>query len=112
MKRLFDIHPMARSFLAFLTAYAFFEVLSFHGFLYPPLSSALFFVAVGVTAWFAAVRPGVAMLILLGELFVGSQGGYLFAYGTPDDGLQVSLRIGLFMAVFLGWMGRMIAAIV
>jgi hypothetical protein len=104
--------PSVRRYGAFLLAYAAFEILSFNGFLLPQLSTALFFGTILAAAILAAVRPGAAMLLLLAELFVGSQGGYLFAYGTQDSGLQISLRIGLFLAVVGVWFAKTAATLV
>lgn len=102
--------PLVRRFGEFFLAYVGFELLSFSGFLWPWLSTTMFFVTVAVAVALAVWRPGAAMLLLLAELFVGSQGGYLFAYGTPDSGLQISLRIGLFLAVMGVWTARQAVA--
>jgi hypothetical protein len=50
-----------------------------------------------------------ALLVLLAELCIGSQGGYLVSYGLMG-GLNLSLRMGLFLVVLGIWMAQRIAA--
>jgi glycosyltransferase involved in cell wall biosynthesis len=90
----------ARAFLY----YVIFELISLYGFLIPQVSTVAFFAIILATAWLAWKRPEQALLVLLAELFVGSQGGYMVAYA--GDGLFVSLRLGLFLIVFGSWLSR------
>ncbi|MFA6603519.1 MAG: O-antigen ligase family protein [Patescibacteria group bacterium] len=87
------------------------EILSFCGLLLPPFADSGFFIIIGLVAVLALLRPGLAFLILLAELFIGSQGGYLFSFGA-GSGLYVSLRIGLFLVVFGAWLARTVATLV
>lgn len=91
-----------------LLFYALFELVSFFGFLLPQFSSAAFLVVVAVVGIIAIVRPDLALVALLAELFVGSQGGYMLAFGL-ESGLALSLRIGLFLAVFGVWFAKALA---
>lgn len=81
-----------------------FEMLSLYGFLIPQVSTAAFFGIVGATLLLAWKRFDLAMLILLAELFVGSQGGYMVAYA--GEGLFVSLRLALFLVIFGMWLSK------
>jgi hypothetical protein len=78
------------------------ELLSYCGQYLTAFSAAAFVIVVGLTAILAFYRFDLACLTLLAELFVGSQGGYHFAAGW-ESGTVISLRIGLFMAVFCVW---------
>lgn len=90
-----------RFFLKACAALIGFEVLSYIGFfteirgvtLGAPLM-VLGLVAVAVLAW---KRISIAMLVVLADLFIGSQGGAMFAIDL--GGLSLSWRMGLFMAV-------------
>lgn len=103
----FVLDPRARLFLLLVAGYLLLELLSWIGYNAPMWSGMLFFavtLAVAVLAWF---RPGLGVLAVLGELFVGSQGGYMLALGPANvDGAILSLRMGLFLAVFCVWLAR------
>lgn len=88
-----------------------FELISLCAFLVPQISTVAFLAIVGVTAVLAFKRFDLALLVLLAELFIGSQGGYMVALGT-DSGLALSLRIGLFLAVFGGWAAKTAAGLI
>ncbi|PIY63269.1 hypothetical protein COY93_00510 [Candidatus Uhrbacteria bacterium CG_4_10_14_0_8_um_filter_58_22] len=96
-----------RLFLVLLSGYILLELVSWIGYNFSWLNQAAFFVvvlAVAVLSWY---RPWLGVIAVLGELFVGSQGGYLLAVGPADvDGAVLSLRMGLFLAVFGTWMAR------
>jgi len=81
-----------------------FEMVSLLGFFLPPVSSLAFLVLIFCVAVLAWKRPDLALLVLLGELFIGSQGGAMVAYSS--GGTFVSLRIGLFLAVFGVWLAK------
>jgi len=87
------------------------EILSFCGLLLPQFAEIGFLIIVGLTAVLALMRPSLAFLLLLAELFIGSQGGYLFSFGA-GSGLYVSLRIGMFLVVFGAWLARTVATLV
>jgi hypothetical protein len=89
---------------------ALFEILSYCGFVYPAFSSAAFLAIVGVTVVLAVRDLELAFLVLLAELCIGSQGGYLVSYGLMG-GLNLSLRMGLFLAVGGVWLAKRVAAL-
>lgn len=103
-KRLF-----AEAFRMSLLLVVLFELLSFLGFIYPVFSDMAFLVIVAVTALVALKRIDLAFLVLLAELFIGSQGGYLVSYGI-ESGLNISLRMGLFLVVGGIWLAQAISA--
>ncbi|MBI4458388.1 O-antigen ligase family protein [Candidatus Uhrbacteria bacterium] len=91
-----------RTSLVFLV---FLETISFLGHLYPAFSTAAFVIILAATAIVAVIDFDLALLALLAELFIGSQGGYLVAYGAGGGG-EISLRIGLFLVVSGIWNAR------
>jgi len=99
-------------FLLLAAGYILLEFLSWIGYNQPILSTGLFFVvvlSVMILTWF---RPGLGVIAVLGELFVGSQGGYMLALGSANiDGAILSLRMGLFLAVFGVWLTRTVLII-
>ncbi|MEY4744185.1 MAG: hypothetical protein RL272_130, partial [Candidatus Parcubacteria bacterium] len=108
--------PMADADKSFFSTYrlallffALFELVSFWAFIVPPFSSIAWIVIVAVTAALAVKRFDLAMLILLAELFIGSQGGYMVTLGA-EQGLFLSLRHGLFLIVVGIWFAELIAA--
>lgn len=105
-----NIGPRARLYLLLVAGYAALELFSWIGYNSPMISGLLFFavtIGVAVLAWF---KPGYGVLAVLAELFVGSQGGYMLALGPANvDGAILSLRMGLFLAVFCTWLGRTVA---
>ncbi|MEA3249400.1 MAG: hypothetical protein U9Q03_03520 [Patescibacteria group bacterium] len=101
------MNDKVRLFLLLVSGYVLLELLSWIGYNDPMWSSLFFFIvvlAVAVLAWF---RPGLAVVVVLGELFVGSQGGYMLTVGPANvDGAILSLRMGLFLALFGPWLAR------
>lgn len=91
-----------RSALLFIVL---FEIFSFLGFLYPAFSTIVFFVLLVLATVLAVRHFEVAVLLLLAELFIGSQGGYLVSAGA-GSGVNVSLRLGLFLVIFTVWTSR------
>lgn len=76
------------------------EVLSFAGFAFPPLNT-IFFGVLLLAACIASLKKlHYGVLILLCDLIVNSK-GYLFA--APAGSFDVSIRLGLFMTVFLAY---------
>ncbi len=105
-----DLREIASAFRYSLLFILLFETLSFLGQIYPTFSSGAFLILVALAVVLAFVRFDLAFLMLLAELFIGSQGGYLVAYGT-DIGIDVSLRLGLFLAVFTVWLAKTAAGL-
>lgn len=101
--------PFTRVFTLSILFITLFEVLSFHAFVYPAFSDITFLIILGVTLALAAKDMGAALLVLLAELCIGSQGGYLVSYGLMG-GLNLSLRMGLFVVVLGVWLAQRIAA--
>ncbi|MFH1046737.1 MAG: hypothetical protein V1738_00375 [Patescibacteria group bacterium] len=100
-----------RLFLALLLGYTTLELLSWIGYNTPIVSSGLFFAVVIATAVLSWRKPGYGALIIMAELFVGSQGGYMLALGPANiDGALLSLRMGLFLAVFCTWLARVVVS--
>ncbi len=81
------------------------EILSFSGFVYPVVREACFFAILILTLVLSLQKLEYGLLILLGELFIGSK-GYLFYF--EQGGLAVSIRIALFLAVLSVWLAKMI----
>jgi len=107
------MHKNTRLFLSLVGGYVLLELLSWIGYNYPPLSLAFFIVVVGAVTVLAVYRPGLAVVAVLGELFVGSQGGYMLAVGPANiDGAILSLRMGLFLAVLGPWLAKTLLTLV
>lgn len=94
--------------LTFLSLFLF-ETASFIVFLTPWLGNVSFLLAVVVVLALAFWRFDWAVTILLIELCVGSQGGYLLS--LPIGGLQLSLRMLLFVAVVGVWLARSVVTL-
>lgn len=92
-----------------LLLFLLFELVSFWAFIVPPFSSAAWLIIIAVAATLAVTRPELAMLVLLAELFIGSQGGYMVTFGA-EQGLFLSLRHGLFLIVVGIWFAELVAA--
>ncbi len=105
---LFD-PPFGKTYRWSLAIIILFECLSFAAWLHPALASPAFIAIVGGTLLLAFVRFDLAMLVLLGELFIGSQGGSMLFFGA-GSGLYLSLRMGLFLAVAGAWLATAAAA--
>ncbi len=72
-------------------------------------ASLVWLVIVSATGIVALKRFDIAVLILLGELFIGSQGGYLVTLGAAQ-GLNLSLRQGLFLVIVGVWCAELVFA--
>ena len=79
---------------------AFFELLSLLVFFNTPLEATAFCLILIVTAILTWKKPAYGVYCLLIELILGGQ-GYLFFLDL--NGFKVSLRLGLFLIVFLAW---------
>lgn len=104
------LRQVGAAFRAAFPLIVLFEILSYLGLIYPQFSAAAFVIIVGTTLVLSLIRFDLAALVLLAELFIGSQGGYLVSIGAAS-GIDVSLRLGLFLAVFGVWAARTTAAL-
>ena len=82
-----------------------FELLSFLGYFYPWLATAVFFILSGLVLVFSLIRLEYGLYFLLTELFVGSK-GYLFHFDFA--GISISLRLALFLILIGVWLFRLI----
>ncbi len=87
------------------------ETASFLAHFYPVFGDAVLFVLIAFVLFLALYRFEDAVLILLAELFIGSQGGYLFELGA-EAGLHFSLRMALFTVVFSVWAAKTAVALI
>jgi hypothetical protein len=89
-----------RTFARSLTAFAAVEALSLLVF-HSTAGSCALLILVGISTLYLGIRnPRVGLLVLLGELVVGSK-GYLVA--APLDGVRLSLRLVAFMGFMVGF---------
>lgn len=105
-----DAHLSKRSFRLALLLFLLLEAFSFWGFLFPGFSTVAAVTVSLLVLVLAFLRYELAALAVVGELFVGSQGGYLLTMGL-ESGLSLSLRMGLFVALFTGWAARSLVAV-
>lgn len=101
---------------AFRAAYRFalplmvlYELISFSAWVVPAASSPLFLIVLAAVTVLALIRFELAVLVLLAELFVGSQGGYMLTFGA-EQGLELSIRHALFLIVVAIWFAELLAA--
>jgi len=92
-----------------LLFFLLFECVSIAAYLVPSTESPVYLMVMGVALVFALFQPALAMLLLLAELFIGSQGGYLITYGA-EQGLYLSLRHGLFLLIVAVWFAELLAS--
>ncbi len=77
------------------------ELLSFFAWLLPEFN-LLAFIIIAVLVFVLSLKNLLwGLYIAIAELIVGSQ-GYLFAFNY--EGISISIRIGIFMAVFFAWL--------
>lgn len=100
----------AKTYLVCLGLFFALEVLSFFGWRFHGFGSVVYVIVCLATVALALVRFDLAFLLLLADLFVGSQGGALLVFNY--HGLDISLRIGLFLAVGGVWAGKMLAKLI
>jgi len=79
------------------------ELLSFGGFLLPEFRQTAFFVTVLLVLLLSLQKLEYGLLILLGELFIGSK-GYLFYFEQGE--LVISIRIALFLVIMSVWLAK------
>lgn len=77
------------------------ELLSLCGYLLPDFNKIGFFIIVITALILSLYKLEYGLYIVLAELFIGSK-GYLFAYSY--DGLEISLRVALWLAVMAVWL--------
>jgi hypothetical protein len=99
-----------RSFRLALLLLLVLEAFSFWGFLFPRFSTVAAITVSLLVLVLAFVRYELAVLAVVAELFVGSQGGYLLTIGL-ESGLSLSLRMGLFVALLIGWSARSLLSV-
>lgn len=100
-------------FLGLAAGYVLLELLSWIGYNHPAVGFAGFVLVVLATALLSWRNLGWGVVIVLGELFVGSQGGYMLTMGPANvDGAILSLRMGVFLALFGAWSGRVVLSLV
>jgi len=78
-----------------------FETISFLGFNFPSVDKIVFILLTIATFIISLRKLEYGLWIILTELFIGSF-GYLFSYNI--DGFNISIRLGLFLALFLAWL--------
>lgn len=92
-------------FWIIILAVLVFETLSFLGYLYSPINMIFFWVIVGLILIAGLIKPEWAIYIIFAELFIGSK-GYLFDFEIA--GFEISIRLALFLIVFLIWLVKII----
>lgn len=89
-----------RAFFLTLAALVSIEVLSFFGWRYAELGVVGWALTVAVVGILAVRKPALALGAIFAELVLGGK-GYLFH--IPLGGQDISLRMGLFAVVVVGW---------
>ncbi len=103
-----EIGDVGRFFWITLLAFLLVEILSYVGYRVPLFGNLVYGLVVAGMAVLAWWRLPVAMLVVAAELLVGSQGGALFSISAAGFPVALSLRLGLFAAVWLGFVARML----
>ncbi len=81
----------------FLTTY----ILSFLGYLFPAVGQFLFWIIILICFYLIRKDLSYGVLMLIAELFIGAK-GYLFSTNILD--FIVSIRLALFVIIFLAWL--------
>lgn len=76
------------------------ELMSFYAYLLPEFNKFVFFGILLVTLFLAIEKIEYGLYVVLAELFIGSK-GYLFY--LDFEGINISIRLGLFLVVFAAW---------
>ena len=95
----------SKSILKLLGVFFLFELASFLAYLFPVINNPLFFLLAGAFLILALWKFDWAVLVLLGELFIGSK-GYLLFFSL--GGLLLSLRITFWLIIMAVWAARFI----
>lgn len=96
---------MLKIFKIFLFSIFLLELASLAGFFIPEIREAAFFGVLVIALVASLQRLEYGLYILFAELAIGSK-GYLLWYAY--DGIDISLRIGLFFTVLCVWLGKAI----
>ncbi len=96
-----DLDFAAFVFLGCVAVY----LISFLGYFFYPLKAAIFLTLLLLAAFFSLKRPEMALAMAFFELFLGSK-GYLFSFEI--SGIEISLRMGLFLVIVGAWIGKWI----
>lgn len=96
-----DIQFFGKYFKYAFIALAVVESVSLAAAFLPELKTAAFFILIGITLVLSLKNIHYGIYILLAELFVGGK-GHLFS--TEILGFDFSLRMALFLIVFLAWL--------
>jgi len=94
-------YPLKLTFLFLL----FVELASFYASFFPKFNVIVFFVISIAIFLISLTRLEYGVYALLAELFVGSK-GYLFYFNA--GGINISLRMALFAAIFAAWLIKLI----
>ncbi|TSC95427.1 MAG: Uncharacterized protein Athens101410_558 [Parcubacteria group bacterium Athens1014_10] len=81
------------------------EIFSYGAYLYPFFNPVVFFTILFFALILSLNKLECGVYILLAELFIGSK-GYLFS--LPYNGLDLSLRMGLFLIVMSVWLAKIV----
>jgi hypothetical protein len=96
----FDFRPNLKNISKLSALFLLIYLLSYLGFLYPFINTFVFWLIIGIFIVTGFYKIEYGLLILLGELFIGSK-GYLFSFSIAN--FVVSLRLALFILLFLFW---------
>lgn len=91
----------ASAYVTALLLFILLELVSFVGFVVPPVGLSAFIIVFAVMVVMSWDRPDLALLVIVADLVAGSQGGYLLSLSLP--GFKVSLRLALFTAFVGAW---------
>lgn len=105
MREMFNKKKIAMIFSAFLVV----EILSLVGNVYPFLGEVFFAVAALVFLGVALYDLRYGLLLIFGELFVGSQ-GYLFSWEAM--GQDLSIRIVMWLLLLAVWGGKLVSRMI
>ena len=100
IKQYFSTIYQSMPFFWILFSIFSFEIISFAGWNFPVMNWSVFVLILLVTFIFALQRLHYGIFIIFTELFIGSK-GYLFS--LPIGDFTLSIRIGLFLVVFLAY---------
>jgi hypothetical protein len=99
-KEVFPINLNAQRVIYYAVSGLLVFGLSYLGFVFPWLNWFVFWVIVVIGLLLALTKLEDAVFLLFFELFLGAK-GYLFSF--PFGEMVVSLRLALFIVVFIGW---------
>jgi glycosyltransferase involved in cell wall biosynthesis len=87
-----------------------FEIISLIGFIQPKFGAVAFVLCLALTAFTAYKNYSLAVLILLSDLFIGSQGGAMLSLPI-NDSIVISWRIGLFAVIGIAYTIKLITSL-